>query len=252
MSALKKILVIDDDPSVIKSFDRVLTRKGCVVTGAENGPEALAKAASEDYDAVFTDIRMPGMDGIEVAERLRAKRPWTPVVIITGYGTADHEARAEAAGVSGFLRKPLSPDMIEDGLAAAVATAPEPVAEMVVPVAVVAPPEAAAVAAERAGSRTALKTIAMAVAAPFVGLAFVVTFPLIGLALLAWAALGAENAGRNVVRFLKGTGRFLRNVAMFFAAPFVALAYVALFPVIGLAMLAWAGGRAWHNRGATG
>src|SRR5208337_2537105 len=81
--------------------------------------------SKENYDAVFTDIKMPGgMDGIEVAQQMRAKRPWTPVVIITGYGSADHEARAEAAGVRGFLRKPLSPEMIESSLDAAIAPAP--------------------------------------------------------------------------------------------------------------------------------
>ena len=124
MNAMRKVLVVDDDPVVSKSFDRVLARKGYVVVSAENGLEALNKVAHEDYDAVFTDIKMPGMSGIEVAERMRAKRPWTPVVIITGYGSAEHEARAEAAGVRGFLRKPLSPEMIESSLAAVAAPAP--------------------------------------------------------------------------------------------------------------------------------
>jgi CheY-like chemotaxis protein len=206
MTALKKVLVVDDDPSVIKSFDRVLGRKGCVVVGAETGPEALNKAASEDYDAIFTDIRMPGMDGIEVAERLRAKRPWTPVVIITGYGTADHEARAEAAGVSGFLRKPLSPDMIEDSLEAAMATPPAPAAAMLPAAAVAVAPEPVA------------------------------TLP---------AAVGEESARWSTVVFLK-------NIGMFFAAPFIALAYITLFPFIGLGMLVVQGGRAWRKRGASG
>ena len=55
---------------------------------------------------------MPGMTGLEVAERVKASQPWLPVVIVTGYGTDANEARAKAAGVSGFLRKPLSPEMI--------------------------------------------------------------------------------------------------------------------------------------------
>ena len=123
MNAMRKVLVVDDDPVVSKSFDRVLARKGYVVVSAENGLEALNKIAHEDYDAVFTDIKMPGMSGIEVAEQMQAKRPWTPVLIITGYGSAEHEARAEAAGVRGFLRKPLSPEMIESSLAAALCRA---------------------------------------------------------------------------------------------------------------------------------
>ncbi len=192
MSALKKVLVVDDDPVIGKSFDRVLSRKGYVVVNAESGAEALNKLSAEDYDAVFTDIRMPGMDGLEVAERVRAKRPWTPVVIITGYGTDDNEARAKAAGVSAFLRKPLSPGMIEDSVEA-VTAAPEFAPE----------PMAPAPAAE---------------------------------------TTGAEEHPRG------GIGTFLKNVAMFFAAPFVALAYVALFPLIGLGMLMWMGALALRRR----
>ena len=113
MRTLHKVLVVDDDPVVGKSFDRVLSGKGYAVITARNGQEALNKLEAEDYDVVFTDIKMPGMNGLEVAERVKAKRPWLPVVIVTGYGTPANEARAEAAGVSGFLRKPLSPEMIE-------------------------------------------------------------------------------------------------------------------------------------------
>ena len=102
MTALRKILVVDDDPAVCKSFDRVLTNKGYAVITAESGEEALRKLNEEKYDLVYTDIRMPGMSGLEVAENVKARRPWTPVVIITGYGTDAAEARAKAAGVSSF------------------------------------------------------------------------------------------------------------------------------------------------------
>ena len=71
MSALRKVLVVDDDPVVGKSFNRVLSGKGYAVITAENGEEALAKLQSEHYDVVFTDLRMPGMNGLEVAERVR-------------------------------------------------------------------------------------------------------------------------------------------------------------------------------------
>src|ERR1035437_8681337 len=114
MSALRKVLVVDDDPVVGKSFDRVLSDKGYVVITARSGREALDKLREEEFDVVYTDIKMPGMDGLEVAERVKARRPWTPVVIITGYGTVANEVRANAAGVSSFLHKPLSPEMIEE------------------------------------------------------------------------------------------------------------------------------------------
>ncbi len=257
MNTLRKVLVVDDDPTISKSFDRVLARKGYLVVSAENAQEALNKVSKENYDAVFTDIKMPGgMDGIEVAEQLRAKRPWTPVVIITGYGSADHEARAEAAGVRGFLRKPLSPEMIERSLDAAIATALPLPAEMLPQVAIAAAQEPATVGEESAGMGIArfLKNIGMFFAAPFVALAFIVLSPFIGLGMLAWTG-GKAWLDRKVVREERASSPavlFLKNVGMFFVSPFLALAYFILFPFIGLAMLAWAGGRAWRNRKSTG
>jgi CheY-like chemotaxis protein len=195
VNTLKKVLVVDDDPVISKSFDRVLTGKGYIVVSAENGQDALNKIANEQYDAVFTDIRMPGMDGITVAEKLRENQPWIPVVIITGFGSADNEARAEAAGVTGFLHKPLSPEMIQNSVEAAVAAAqPAPA--------------------------TTSQTVATAAAEP--------------------AAKGRTFLG------------YLRDVAMFLASPFIGLAFIALFPLIGLAMLVWTGGQAWRSRVTSG
>ena len=109
MSALlHKVLVVDDDPVVGKSFNRVLAQKGYVVITAANAQEALSKVQEGGYDVVFTDIKMPGMNGIELAERLKVERPWTPVVIVTGFGSKANQERATAAGVSSFLQKPLS------------------------------------------------------------------------------------------------------------------------------------------------
>jgi CheY-like chemotaxis protein len=240
MNVTRKVLVVDDDPVVSKSIERILARKGYVVVSAENGAEALNKFSQEAYDAVFTDIKMPGMDGLEVAERLRAKRPWTPVVIITGYGSAENETRAEAAGVSGFLRKPLSPEMIETSLEAAVAKTPEAAAE---------PGEPVGEAGTGRNVGRGLLNIAMFFAAPFVALAYVVLLPPVGLGMLAWMGgkalfrrmAGEASMGRKIARFSY-------DIAMFFAAPFVALAYVVLLPLIGVGMLAWVGGRALISR----
>ena len=97
MSALRKVLVVDDDAVVGKSFNRVLSeKKGYIVTTVENAHEALKQIREQSFDVVFTDIKMPGMDGVELAERVKASQPWTPVVIITGYGTTENEDRAKA------------------------------------------------------------------------------------------------------------------------------------------------------------
>ena len=234
MTASRKVLVVDDDPAVRKSIDRVLTGKGYAVITAENGEEAMRKLNEEKYDLVYTDIRMPGMSGLEVAEQVKAQRPWTPVVIITGYGTEAAEARAKAAGVSGFVHKPLSPEVIEGSARDALA-APAVAADVVVlPVAGKAP------VAETGSALSALKNIALFFAAPFIGLAYIVALPIVGLgafAMLATRAASKSEAVRSVIRTL-------RHLGMFIAAPFIGLAAVVFFPFIGLAMLMWMAGKA--------
>jgi len=147
-----RILVVDDDPVVAKSIDRVLTAKGFAVINAQSGEDALKKLKNETYDVVFTDIKMPGISGIEVAERIKASQPWLPVVIVTGFGSKENQSRAEAAGVSGFLNKPLSPEMIERSASKALEEhykpTAEPTAEPVVTEEVTAPEATAAPAKE--------------------------------------------------------------------------------------------------------
>ena len=172
---VKKVLVVDDDPVVSKSFDRVLSPKGYAVIAASGGAEALAKLENESYDVVFTDIKMPGMDGIEVARRIKASRPWMPVVIVTGYGSDENEAQAREAGVAGFLHKPLSPEMIES------------MATRTYPEAVVMEPSAEATLVPQAKKpRSVLKDIALFIGAPFIGLAYIIALPFVGLGALAY------------------------------------------------------------------
>ena len=186
MSALKKILVVDDDPVIGKSFDRVLSGKGYAVINAESGETALGKLATENYDLVVTDIRMPGMSGLEVAESVRAKQPWMPVLIITGYGSDASEARAKAAGVTEFLHKPLSPEMIETCVGAAVAAPPA-----ATPVAPAAAAEEAEAGEKTGGTGVVIKNLAMFFASPFIALAYVVLLPLIGMFMLIKTAAEA-------------------------------------------------------------
>lgn len=223
MSNLKRVLVVDDDPVVGKSFDRVLSGKGYAVITAPTGEEALKKLSSETYDMVFTDIRMPGMSGIEVAERIKASQPWLPVVIVTGYGSEENEARAEAAGVSGFLRKPLSPEMIVGTTEMTLAATATEAAHAVI---------GAIEAPATAKTESKVKNIALFLAAPFVGLAYLLAFPIIGLGMIAWIG------GKAVMKNDK-----IRPIACLIAAPFITLAFVTVGPVVGLGALAWMAGR---------
>jgi DNA-binding NtrC family response regulator len=142
----------------------------------------------QSFDVVFNHIKMPGMDGVELAERVKASQPWTPVVIITGYGTAENEVRARAAGVSDFVRKPLSPEMIEESAAHALREA----APEVAPEARVAPVEQVNV--EVVAKESRIKNIALFLAAPFIGLAYAVMLPVVGMVMLAKVAMQARKA----------------------------------------------------------
>ena len=224
MTALRKVLVVDDDPIVRKSFDRVLSGKGYAVITATSGEEALRKLNEENYDLVYSDIRMPGISGLDVAETIKARQPWTPVVIITGYGSDAAEVRAKAAGVSSFLHKPLSPDMIE-GSARDVLAAAATAAATVEPV-------AAAVAAEpipagRSSIAALAKDIALFFAAPFIGLAYIIALPVYGCAVLAYL-IGTEALKYTAVRT---AAKVLKHVAMVVAAPFVGLGLCRAVPV---------------------
>ena len=236
MKTQRKVLVVDDDPVIAKSFDRVLSGKGYAVITARDGSEALRKLRDEKYDVVFTDIKMPGMSGIEVAERIKATQPWLPVVIVTGYGTDENEARAEAAGVSGFLRKPLSPEMIEGSAARALLERDRTEAAPAKAEAAVLPDRAPA----QAEMRGVWKSIALFLAAPFIGLAYLVAAPFIGLGMLVW--MGAQELARRSAT--RRAARFVKDVVLFFAAPIVGLVYAVLFPFIGLGMLVWMGAKA--------
>lgn len=249
MRTLRKVLVVDDDPVVGKSFDRVLSGKGYAVITAHDGEEALTKLNTENYDIVFTDIKMPGMSGLEVAERIKASQPWLPVVIITGYGTDASETRAEAAGVSGFLHKPLSPEMIEGSTQKALlekvaVAAPQTMAEAAASL----QPAVAERGSVPKNIARFIKNIALFFAAPFIGLAYLLAFPFVGIGMLAWMsgkALMKRSAPRKMAIFLKHAGLIL-------AAPVVGLAYIIALPFIGLAMLGWVGAKALVKQSGPG
>jgi len=188
MNANLKVLVIDDDAVVGRSFDRVLSDKGYDVSTALSGEEALQTMNDSEFDVVFTDIKMPGMDGLEVTERIKERCPWTPVVVITGYGTDDNEARAAVLGASGFVRKPLTPEMIENVTLKAVNDA-EAVAEVEE---LHAEPEVVGEIAAEAGSdaKRIAKNVGLFFASPFIALGYVIALPFVGFYM--FAKLGRE------------------------------------------------------------
>ena len=179
MNAKLQVLVIDDDEVVGRSFDRVLSDKGYEVSTALSGEEALETMENSKFDVVFTDIKMPGMDGLEVTERIKARCPWTPVVVITGYGTEDNEVKASVLGASGFVRKPLTPEMIENITLKAVNDAESANDAAEQPVDAVEAEVASDVAVTKKVNSTA-KNIGLFFASPFIALGYVIALPFVG------------------------------------------------------------------------
>lgn len=177
-----QVLVIDDDAVVGRSFDRVLSEKGYEVSTALSGEEALETIKETNFDVVFTDIKMPGMDGLEVTERIKARCPWTPVVVITGYGTDKNEARASVLGASGFVRKPLTPEMIESITLKAVNDAVK-AEDLNQEIQATVEPAEAAVASEAEAPRapnSRIKNVGLFFASPFIALGYVIALPFVG------------------------------------------------------------------------
>jgi two-component system, NtrC family, nitrogen regulation response regulator NtrX len=103
-----RILVIDDEAGIRESMRRTLEYQGYQFIGAATGPEGLALIERDPPDLVFLDIKMPGMDGLEVLERIKSVNPTLPVVMVSGHGTAQNAFEARDKGASGFIEKPFS------------------------------------------------------------------------------------------------------------------------------------------------
>jgi two-component system response regulator (stage 0 sporulation protein F) len=106
------ILIIDDEPVIRELLFDVLSRKGYQVDTAEDGLKGLKKAESRKYDIVFTDIRMPGMNGVEVYKRLKVISPESRVIVMTGYGLEQMIQEALNLGAFADVRKPFDLKLI--------------------------------------------------------------------------------------------------------------------------------------------
>jgi two-component system, NtrC family, nitrogen regulation response regulator NtrX len=104
---MSRILVIDDERSIRNTLKDILEYEKHEVDLAEDGPKGLEKIRSAEYDVVLCDIKMPGMDGIEVLEKLTELSTDVPVVMISGHGNIDTAVEAIKKGAFDFIEKPL-------------------------------------------------------------------------------------------------------------------------------------------------
>jgi DNA-binding NtrC family response regulator len=111
MTALH-VLIVDDDPALLQALPETLRLRmsGVMVDTADSALAALERITARDYDAIVTDIKMPGMDGLTLLGEILGRRPDTPTLVITGHGEYDLALRALRGGAYDFIQKPIDRD----------------------------------------------------------------------------------------------------------------------------------------------
>ena len=106
------VLIVDDDLALLEALPEALRLRmgGVTVETADSAAAALDRIADRDFDAIVTDIKMPGMDGLELLDQIRTRRPDTPTLIITGHGENDLVVHALRGGARDFIQKPIDRD----------------------------------------------------------------------------------------------------------------------------------------------
>ncbi len=108
------ILVVDDEKDICDLFQDFLTQEGYQVFTATNGVEAISLGKQERLDLALVDIKMPGMDGIEVFQELKKVKKGMEVIILTGYGTLRTAKQAMGLGAYDYLTKPFDLGLVKN------------------------------------------------------------------------------------------------------------------------------------------
>ena len=108
MAEKGSILIVDDEPKICQFLEVLLRREGHDAVSVYNADDALGRVEEDSYDAVITDLKMPGMDGFELVRQLKARHPKLPIIMITGYATVETAVKALRAGVEDYVTKPFN------------------------------------------------------------------------------------------------------------------------------------------------
>jgi len=114
-----KILIVDDEVAFANTLAQRLQIRGIKVGIAYDGEQALSKLKKEELDVVVLDLKMPGMDGMEVLQEIKRVYPNIQVIMLTGHGTDKDEEQAKKLGGFDFLNKPVDIDTLEQKIKAA-------------------------------------------------------------------------------------------------------------------------------------
>ena len=108
-----KVLIVDDDPQLRQSFEKLLIEEGHTVQTAANGETGLAMVRESAPDLVVMDVRLPGMNGLEASRAMRKAEPKLPIIIMTAYGTTETAIEATKEGAFDYVLKPFNiPDIL--------------------------------------------------------------------------------------------------------------------------------------------
>src|SRR2546426_11989693 len=99
---------------MLSALEAALRRKGHTIETASNGFDAISKLEKAPFQAIITDLRMPGMDGLELLQQVRRTRPSLPVIVLSAYGTVPTAVDAMKAGATDFLLKPFSHTALDE------------------------------------------------------------------------------------------------------------------------------------------
>lgn len=109
-----RILAVDDESIILDSFRKILVFAGYSIDTVEKGSEALGLIRRNDYDFVFTDLKMPEMDGVEVTKAIKHLRPDIDVIVITGYASIETAVETIRFGAMDYVQKPFTEDELTD------------------------------------------------------------------------------------------------------------------------------------------
>jgi DNA-binding NtrC family response regulator len=107
-----RVLLADDEKVYVESLAKVLRRRGFDAVAVFDGPSAIAAVSEAEFDVVVLDLRMPGMDGLAVLERVRSSDTLTPVLLLTGHADLERATKALKGGATDVLMKPCPVDTL--------------------------------------------------------------------------------------------------------------------------------------------
>ncbi|MCF8106639.1 MAG: response regulator [Desulfohalobiaceae bacterium] len=107
-----KLLFVDDEQTFLKYLSKRLVMDGYRVRTTFSGEEGVEAAAAEDFDVAVVDLKMPGIDGIEVQKRLKELQPLLPCIVLTGYGSVENALQSGKYNAFKFLSKPVDYDTL--------------------------------------------------------------------------------------------------------------------------------------------